>query len=308
MSEQTNQASAGDAWTVIRLLKWTTDFFRKRGSESPRLEAEVLLAHALDCTRIELYTAFGTEPDAAQKDSFRDLVKRRGDGVPVAYLVGYREFYSLRLEVTPAVLIPRPETEHVVIEALDRAKSLAQTPLNRPLQIVDVGTGSGAIAIAVAKHIASAFPAGAHFTAIDVSADALAVAEKNAQSHGVHDQISFEIGNLLSSTPAEPSLDLVLSNPPYVSEPEFAELAPTVRDHEPKLALVSGQRGTELIQPLIAQAADRLYPGGQLIVELSPMIADTVAKIVTDYGGFTPPKFIKDLAGHRRVLSVTRTN
>ena len=308
MSEQTNPASTSDVWTVIRLLKWTTDFFRKRGSESPRLEAEVLLAHALNCTRIELYTAFGTEPDAAQKDSFRGMVKRRGDGVPVAYLVGYREFYSLRLEVNPAVLIPRPETEHLVIEALDRAKAFAQIPLNRPLRIVDVGTGSGAIAIAVAKHIASAYPAGAHFTAIDVSADALAVAKKNAQSNGVSEQITFETGNLLSSIPAEPSLDLVLSNPPYVSEAEFAELSPTVRDHEPKLALVSGEHGTELIQPLIEQAADRLHPGGQLIIELSPMIADAVAKIVTDDGRYSPPKFIRDLAGHRRVLSVTRTN
>ena len=307
MSEQTNPAATSDAWTVIRLLKWTTDFFRKRGSESPRLEAEVLLAHALNCTRIELYTAFGTEPNSAQKDSFRDMVKRRGDGVPVAYLVGYREFYSLRLDVNPAVLIPRPETEHVVIEALDRAKAFAQIPLDRPLRIVDVGTGSGAIAIAVAKHIATVYPAGAEITAIDVSPDALAVAEKNAQSNGVADQIRFQVGNLLATLPCEPSLDLVLSNPPYVSEAEFAELSPTVRDHEPKLALVSGKQGTELIQPLVDQAAQRLHPGGQLIVELSPMIADAVAKIVTDDGRYSPPKFIKDLAGHRRILSVTRS-
>lgn len=306
MSEQTNTASTGDAWTVIRLLKWTTDFFRKRGSESPRLEAEVLLAHALNCTRIELYTAFGTEPNAAQKDSFRDMVKRRGDGVPVAYLVGYREFYSLRLEVSPAVLIPRPETEHVVIEALDRAKTLAQSSLNRPLQIVDVGTGSGAIAIAVAKHISAAYPNGARITAIDVSPDALAIAKRNAQSNGASDQIEFQTGDLLSALPAQPSLDLVLSNPPYISEAEFAELDPMVRDHEPKLALVSGERGTELIGPLIQQAGDRLYPGGQLIIELSPMIADAVATMVANDGRFAPPKFIKDLAGHRRVLSVAR--
>jgi release factor glutamine methyltransferase len=308
MSEQKNAAATDDAWTVIRLLKWTTDFFRKRGSESPRLEAEVLLAHALNCTRIELYTAFGTEPNAAQKDSFRNMVKRRGDGVPVAYLVGYREFYSLRLSVTPAVLIPRPETEHVVIEALDRAKAFAQLSLSRPLRIVDVGTGSGAIAIAVAKHLESVYPGGASVTAIDVSPEALAIAKSNAEANGVSDQIKFEVGNLLATLPCEPSLDLVLSNPPYVSESEFAELDPMVRDHEPKLALVSGQRGTELIQPLIGQAADRLYPGGQLIIELSPMIADAVAKIVTEDGRYSPPKFIKDLAGHRRVLSVTRSN
>jgi len=308
MSEQTNAAATEDVWTVIRLLKWTTDFFRKRGSESPRLEAEVLLAHAMNCSRVELYTAFGTEPDSAQKDSFRDMVKRRGDGVPVAYLVGYREFYSLRLQVTPAVLIPRPETEHVVIEALDRAKSMAQLSLGRPLRIVDVGTGSGAIAIAVAKHITSVYPDDAQITAIDISQDALEVARSNALANGVDTKIDFTTGNMLDRLAAQPSWDLVLSNPPYVSEAEFAELSPTVRDHEPKRALVSGQCGTELIQPLVEQAVDRLHPGGQLIVELSPMIADAVAKIVIDNGNYTSPKFIKDLAGHRRVLSVTRSS
>jgi len=307
MSEQVNAAASGDVWTVIRLLKWTTDFFRKRGSESPRLEAEVLLAHSLNCSRIELYTAYGTEPAAEQKDKFRDMVKRHGDGVPVAYLVGYREFYSLRLEVSPAVLIPRPETEHVVIESLDRAKMFAQVPLNRPLQIVDVGTGSGAIAIAIAKHIDSVYHGGAQVTAIDVSTDALAIAERNAQTLGVAERITFVNANLLSSLAAQPSWDLVVSNPPYVSEAEFAELMPSVREHEPKLALVSGKHGTELIERLIQQAGDRLVGGGQLIVELSPMIADAVAALVTADGRYTPPKFIKDLAGHRRVLSVTRT-
>lgn len=307
MSEQTNAAATEEAWTVIRLLKWTTDFFRKRGSESPRLEAEVLLAHSMNCSRVELYTAFGTEPDSAQKDSFRDMVKRRGDGVPVAYLVGYREFYSLRLQVTPAVLIPRPETEHVVIEAIDRAKSMAQLGLGRPLRIIDVGTGSGAIAIAVAKHIASVYPDDAQITAIDISQDALEVAKSNALANGVDTKINFAAGNLLENLPAQPSFDLVLSNPPYVSQAEFAELSPTVRDHEPKLALVSGPRGTELIQTLVGQAADRLHPGGQLVVELSPMIADEVAQLVIDDRRYSTPKFIKDLAGHRRVLSVTRS-
>jgi len=306
MSETTTTKPTDDAWTVLRLLKWTADFFRKRGSESPRLEAEVLLAHSLNCTRLELYTAYGTEPDAAQKDTFRDLVKRRGEGVPVAYLVGYREFYSLRIGVNPAVLIPRPETEHVVIEALDRAKDFASSLGDRPLAIVDVGTGSGAIAIAVAKHVASVYPAGADITAIDLSEDALNVARKNAEDLGVADQVRFVQGDLLESLPDQPSLDLVLSNPPYVSDSEFAELTPMVRDHEPRLALVAGEKGTEVIARLITQAGDRLHGGGQLVIELSPMIADASAQLIIADGRFAPPRLIKDLAGHKRVLTATR--
>ncbi len=312
MTESAQQAAKDEPWTVLRLLKWTTDFFRKRGSESPRLEAEVLLAHAMQCTRIELYTAFGSEPTAEQRDAFREMVKRRGEGVPVAYLVGYREFYSLKFTVTPAVLIPRPETEHLVIEALNQAKRMAGVEAAagqtlRPLRIVDVGTGSGAIAITVAKHLPAVYPAGAQITAIDLSPDALAVAQQNAIDLAAPPPLTWLQSDLLSGLPAEPgSLDMVLSNPPYVSENEYNELMPTVRDHEPKTALVSGPTGTELIEKLIQQAGDRLTAGGSLIIELSPMIADAVAKQVEADGRYGPVRFIKDLAGHKRILSVTR--
>ncbi len=306
MSEQPKAAPQGEAWTVLRLLQWTTDFFRRRGSESPRLDAEVLLAHTLQCTRIELYTAFGSEPSEPQKKVFRDLVQRRGEGAPVAYLVGYKEFYSLRLKVTPAVLIPRPETEHVVIEALDHAKRMAAATPEQPLRIVDVGTGSGAIAIAVAKHLAAVHPAGGTVRAIDVSHDALAIAQWNAEQLGVAPQLTTVQGDLLASIPAEQAVDLVLSNPPYVSESEYEQLAPSVRDHEPRLALLAGPQGTEIIERLIAEASTRLVRGGQLIFELSPMIAAACADAVVAQGTFAEPKLIKDLAGHRRVLSVMR--
>src|SRR6056297_3255207 len=133
-----------EPWTVLRLRQWTTDFFKKRGSESARLDAEILLAHARNCTRIELYTAFAEVPDDEQRIAFRELVRRRGEGAPVAQLVGYREFYSLKFRVDENVLIPRPETEHLVIEALDAAKAMDCS--DRPLQIADIGTGSGVIA------------------------------------------------------------------------------------------------------------------------------------------------------------------
>ncbi len=167
---QSDSAQGSEApWTVLRLLQWTTEFFKQRNSESPRLDAEVLLAHARDCSRIELYTAFGDVPEEQQRVAFREMVRRRGEGMPVAQLVGYREFYSLRVRVDEHVLIPRPETEHLVIEALDCAKAMNVT--DRPLQIADIGTGSGAIAVTLAKNLSSA-----EITAVDQSAAALRIA------------------------------------------------------------------------------------------------------------------------------------
>jgi len=303
VADETKQATASsDAWTVMRLLNWTTDFFRKRGSESPRLDAEVLLAHARDCSRIELYTAFDTEPTEEQREAFREMVRRRGDGAPVAYLVGYREFYSLRMRVNEAVLIPRPETEHAVIEVLDRAKAMLAEDPKRVLSIIDVGTGSGAIAIAVAKHLPTA-----KLVATDLSSEALQIAKWNADQHGVSERVTFMQGDLLEPIEPDVSADIVVSNPPYVSEAEYAELDKTVRDYEPKTALVSGPKGTELIEKLLVQAARLLKPGGYVIIELSPMIADVSAQISTKSNAYAPPKFIKDLAGFRRVMTAKRT-
>jgi release factor glutamine methyltransferase len=325
-TNRSDAATNQDPWTVLRLLSWTTDFFRQRGSDSPRLDAEVLLAHSLGCSRIELYTAFGSEPSGPQRQTFRELVRRRGEGVPVAYLVGHREFYSLRFSVTPAVLIPRPETEHLVTLALDHAKSLAPTgsartgtpadnavaqcppptPTLRPLKIADVGTGSGAIAIALAKHLPAVYPGGCLITAIDLSPDALDVARGNARDHGVDPQIEFVQGDLLDKLPAGSDFDMILSNPPYVSRGEYADLDPTVRDHEPKMALLAGERGTEIIARLIDQAASRLRPGGLLAIELSPMIAKDCSALVAADGHFHEPKLIRDLGGNQRIVTAIR--
>ena len=325
-TNRSDAATNQDPWTVLRLLSWTTDFFRQRGSDSPRLDAEVLLAHSLGCSRIELYTAFGSEPSGPQRQTFRELVRRRGEGVPVAYLVGHREFYSLRLGVTPAVLIPRPETEHLVTLALDHAKSLAPTgsartgtpadnavaqcppptPTLRPLKIADVGTGSGAIAVALAKHLPAVYPGGCLITAIDLSPDALDVARGNARDHGVDPQIEFVQGDLLDKLPAGSDFDMILSNPPYVSRGEYADLDPTVRDHEPKMALLAGERGTEIIARLIDQAASRLVSGGLLAIELSPMIAKDCSALVVADGHFHEPKLIRDLGGNQRIVTAIR--
>jgi len=290
-----------EAWTVLRLLEWTTDFFKKRGSPSARLDAEVLLAHARECARIELYTAFAEVPTEEQKVAFREMVRRRGEGMPVAQLVGYKEFYSLQFRVDHNVLIPRPETEHLVIEALDRAKSMDQT--KSPLQIADVGTGSGAIAVSLAVGLPKA-----EFTAIDQSDAALKIASWNAEKHKVESRIQFVNSDLLAEVSQPEKFDLICSNPPYVSEEEYEDLIPSVRDYEPREALVSGPDGTEIIKRLLGESYDRLKPGGRLIIELSPMIADACADLVGQISELEDLRFIRDLAGHKRILSVARVS
>jgi release factor glutamine methyltransferase len=286
-----------EPWTVGRLLQWTTDYLKRHGSDSPRLDAEVLLAEALGCKRIELYTAFDQEPREEARAAFRELVRRRSEGTPVAYLVGRREFYSLTFRVTPDVLIPRPETEFLVIALLD----LARQRQAGQVTVCDVGTGSGIVAVAAAKHLPNA-----RITAVDISPAALEVARSNAETHGVLERIEFLESDLFAAVPPEQRFDFVVSNPPYVSEAEMEALAPDVRDHEPRLALLAGPIGTEVIQTLVSQAAERLNPGGYLLLEISPMIHDAVQALLTANTRFEPGPTVKDLARLPRVVQARR--
>ena len=329
-----------DSWTVLRLLTWTTEYLKSHGSESPRLDAEVLLAHARGCERIMLYAAFDEVVPDDVRAVFRDLVKRRAEGTPVAYLVGKREFYSLSFRVTPDVLIPRPETEFVVVAALDalelgspksghprsgsiqgprlgagaeglgfEVQSSEDTEIQNPKSriqnltfVCDVGTGSGAIAVSIARHAPQC-----RVTAIDISPGALAIAKENATRHQGAEQIEFAQGDLLAGIPAEPRFTVIASNPPYVSESEYAALAPQVKDHEPRQALVAGPAGTEVIERLIPQAAERLLPGGWLVLELSPMIARRVTELIAADGRYEPAILMKDLASLARVVKARRS-
>lgn len=301
MSESSSPETRDAPWTVLRLLQWTSEFFEKRDSDSPRLDAEVLLAHVLDRTRIELYTAFAEIPDERQRIAFRELVRRRGEGMPVAQLVGYREFYALRLRVDENVLIPRPETEHLVIEALDRAKAMSVS--DRPLAIADIGSGSGAIAVALAKHLDNV-----EITAVDLNPAALKIAIWNAEQHQVDAKIQFVESDLLVAVDSPRQFDIICSNPPYVSETEFTQLPRTVREYEPREALVAGVAGTEVIERILQDSPERLRGGGRLILELSPMIADQCESLAASNGSFTDLQFVKDLEGHRRILSLERTD
>ncbi|MCM2375156.1 peptide chain release factor N(5)-glutamine methyltransferase [Aporhodopirellula aestuarii] len=288
-----------EPWTVLRLLQWTSDFFKSRGSESPRLDAEILLAHARDCERIELYTAFAEVPTDEQRIAFRELVRRRGEGAPVAQLVGFREFYSIPIRVDENVLVPRPETEHLVVEAIDQAKRIATSIQDRPLRILDIGTGSGAIAIAIAKNLPEV-----EVTAVDVSLPALDIARWNVEKLGLADRVTLLQSDLFDSLDEGVKFDVICSNPPYISQAEYDELPATVREHEPRGALLSGEKGTEIIERILAQAPERLYPGGRLIIEYSPMISDACKSIAEASGLYGEIKRIRDLAGLQRTISL----
>jgi len=284
-----------ERWTIGRLLTWTTEWLGSKGSESPRLDAEVLLAHVRGCQRIMLYAAFDEEVADETRNRFRELVRRRAAGEPVAYLVGHREFFSLTFEVSPAVLVPRPETEALVSRVIDLCRAAASP------RILDMGTGCGAIAVALAKHLPRA-----RITASDRSSSALAVANRNAERHGVADRITFVESDLLDAPELGGPWDVIVSNPPYVREAEFASLSRDVRDYEPRAALVAGPRGVELIERLAAAASQRLISGGWLVLEASPLVASEVSSILAATTELEPGSVLTDLAGLPRVFQARR--
>jgi len=283
-------AGTEQPWTIGRLLDWTAKFLVQKGSESPRLDAEVLLADVLKCERISLYTRYDEEASEESRQRYKDLIRRRIEGCPVAYLAGRKEFFSLKFEVNPSVLIPRPDTECVVIECLRLAKGMTGP------RIVDIGTGSGAIAVVLAKQHQSA-----KVTATDVSPDALAIASRNAEKHGVSSRIRFVQGDLLAPFPADEQFDLIVSNPPYIPHDDIARLPAGVRDYEPHTALDGGPDGFEVFERLIEQARNHLAPGGRLVLEIgSPQEADACRRLLGR--GYEVGKTILDGSGHPRVL------
>ncbi len=284
-------ATTEQPWTIGRLLEWTIQFLAQKGSEFPRLDAQILLAHALRCKRIDLYTRYEEIASDEARAKFRDLVRRRIEGCPVAYLVGRKEFFSLEFEVSPAVLIPRPDTECVVTECLQLAKGLAEP------HILDIGTGSGCLAVTIAvRH------KGAKVTATDVSPAALAVAARNAEKHGVKDCIRFLEGNVFEPIPVGEKFDFIVSNPPYIPHSVIPTLEPGVRDYEPHLALDGGEDGFAVFDRLIAGAPKHLKPGGYLIVEIGAPQEGPARQRILAHGGYELGKTILDGSGHPRVL------
>jgi release factor glutamine methyltransferase len=280
---------------------------------SAPLAAELLLMHTLGRDRTWLYAHSEQELDAATRERYFSLIARRASGVPTQHLIGNQEFWGLDFEVTPDVLIPRPETEHVIEVVLERlaiAAGNAASQRGAAHRIADVGTGSGCIAVALAHEFPSA-----RITATDISAAALEVARRNAARHGVESRVDFIESNLLDSLLHESRatnhdsrlLDAIASNPPYIGRNEAATLPREVREHEPDSALFGGETGAEMYAPLIAQAAALLKPGGILVLELGHNSAEHVSRLLTA-PAWSDLALTSDLSGIKRVASARRTS
>ena len=282
---------SGELWTIQRILAWTQTYFAEKGVASPRLDAEVLLADTLGVNRIYLYTHFDKPLEPGERERFRERIKRRAAREPVAYILGRREFYGRDFRVTPAVLVPRPETEHLVDAVVDWVRAAA---LQRA-RILDLGTGSGAIAVTLACELAEA-----RLTAVDTSAAALAVARGNAEAHGVAERVELCEGDLYAPV-AGRRFDVVAANPPYVAAAVLDSLEPEVRC-EPRQALDGGEGGLAVLSRLVAAAAEHLERPGLLAIEIGFDQLAAVSDLVAQASCFAPVRHLRDLQGHARVV------
>jgi len=285
-----------EGWLVGRLLITTTAFLRDKGSASPRLDAELLLSRVLKMPKIQLYVNFERPLTQRELDEYRELVRRRSHHEPVAYILGQREFYGLTLKTTPAALIPRPETEHLVDEALRLARELWP---DQPLALADLGCGTGAIALALTKNLPLA-----EISMVDISPSALELARENAEALGLGQRLNFEVGDLLSPLTGR-RFHLICANLPYIPSPEMSGLMPDVGLHEPHLALDGGPKGLTPIARLLKDAPDHLEAGGRLILEIWP---DSLRELETLAGnlGYQVDEPIRDLAGFNRIVVLHR--
>jgi release factor glutamine methyltransferase len=285
-------------WTILELVRWTTDYFRAHEIDSPRTEAEVLLAHSLGTRRIDLYLNHDQPLGKKERDQFKALIKRRLRGEPVAYITGVREFWSLEMMVGPAVLIPRPETECLVEAVLP----FLENDAGATKRVLDMGTGSGAIVIVLAHE----YPQGC-YVAMDQSMDALYLARQNARKHGVDHRIAWYCGNW--DAPLKPdreTFDLIVSNPPYIPSGDIDGLQPEVCDHEPRLALDGSRNGLACLGAIIQSAHRYLRDGGLLALEMGCDQAAAVTAIANRVGQYDNLTIIKDYSGLDRVAMMEK--
>ncbi len=285
------------AWKIGELLEWTTHFFSRSGIEDPRLSAELLLAHALGTTRMALYTQFDQFPSPEKVAAFRDLVRQRKEHTPVAYLIGKAWFFSMEIAVSPDVLIPRPDTETLVEQAIGivRGNPGWETP-----DILDLCTGSGCIALALAKNLPTA-----RIVATDISTKALAIAMANADRLQLAQRIGWCPGDLFAAveTLSPPmKFDLIVANPPYIPAHQIATLMPEVSRHEPHLALDGGPDGLAFFKRIAAAAPEWLKSGGMLMVETAFDQSAAVDEILLSIGHFMETRIARDVAGHQRCV------
>jgi release factor glutamine methyltransferase len=287
--------------TVRRILEWTSGIFARKNRDAPRLSAELLLSHVLACPRIKLYTEYERPLTEQELSRMRTLVQRASDEEPIAYLTGRAHFFNLEFEVTRDVLIPRPDTETLVENVLQTVRH--QPGMESP-RVIDLCTGSGCIAAAIAHHLTTAT-----VLAIDISPAAVRVARQNVERLGLNDRITVEEGDLFS--PLQHMVDvqpfhLIVSNPPYIRTGDMASLDRSVREYEPLQALDGGLDGLTLHRRILDEAADRLLPGGRVFLEIAFDQGDLAREVGGSYEAFDEVRILKDFGGRDRVLTLHR--
>jgi release factor glutamine methyltransferase len=326
------------SWTILATLRWTADYLRSKEVSEPRASAEVLLAHILGVSRLDLYLRYDQPLNPEELARFKALVVRRREGEPVAYLTGHREFWSLDFRVSPAVLIPRPETETLVAAALEAAKELeenkknlgrgqgpapATPPKPSPSNVgaglkppptqeteeagipsyrgLEVGVGSGAVVVALAKELPHT-----HWVGLDRSGAALAVARDNARRHRLAERIHFVQADLLGALRPAASFGLLVANLPYVPREEWERLPREIKAFEPQEALWGGEDGLDLLRPLIRQAHRHVQAGGWVLLEVGDKQGPRVAALLAKTGAYDRVETIKDFNGIARVVRARR--
>jgi release factor glutamine methyltransferase len=287
--------------TVLELLLWSTHCLEDHQIENPRLNAELLLARALNLSREGLYRNLHDPLQGGGKEALERLIQRRISGEPLQYILEHQEFWSIDFKVDTRVLIPRPETELLVEQSL---RILSELQFNRRPSVLEIGTGSGAIAIALAKERKDTF-----LVATDLSKGALLLAKENANSAGVQQQIQFVNGDLFEPFRIlikKGSFDLILSNPPYINRHEIHALAKEVKDYEPLLALDGGEEGLEYYRRIISKVHLYLGRGGWLLLEVGEGQSRMVSKLIAEEGHFLKPECVLDLSGIERVVKAQK--
>jgi len=284
-------------WTILKLLQWTTSYFKSRNIDSPRMTAEILLAHCLKTERINLYLDHDQPLSKSELTEFKALIKRRANREPVAHVVGSKEFWSMDFDITKDVLIPRPDTECLVETALSVLK-----PSGSLGRIFEPGTGSGAISVALASERPEDL-----FFASDCSLPCVHVAKKNAEKNGLADRIHFFCGSWFGAlnTPSC-AFDMILSNPPYIPTHAIASLEPEIHRYEPTIALDGGHDGLAAIRFIIGSAHLLLKDKGWLLLEIGHDQKNRIDEMIQDTNHYMDPEFTKDYAGHHRVVRMMK--
>jgi release factor glutamine methyltransferase len=293
--------SATETWTTLRVLDWTSKRFTEAGLGAARLEAQVLLAFVLGCNRTQLYTGFDKPLSADELASFRGLIRRRLAGEPLAYLVGDQEFWSLAFTVVlgeARVLVPRHDTETLIEVVLDELKAAGRQ--GEALRVADIGTGSGAIAVTLAKELAAS-----RVIAVDLDDGAIAIARHNVERHGLGERVEVRQGDLLGPLAGEEPFDVLAANLPYIADADMAGLPPEVKA-EPRRALVGGPDGLDLVRRLVSGAPDVMRPGALIALEHGFDQAEAVRAILAAQGGFEEARTRKDLGGQPRITYARR--